>query len=166
MVPRIRLLDVISHFIKINRLKLSSRTQILASKAANNSRTELLKSLFDGYRKESMVTKDNSECKMSQVFKHDFWKNFSKTTSYHQSVPNCHLEPIEQGLDRILNRLPELYQCAVFSASFSWTSNWAGLFQLVLTWKPKKVYTIWKNLKNGFWKTKHFPCTLMLYKIL
>jgi len=60
-----RLIDVVSHFIKINRLKLSSRTQILASKAANNSRTELLKSLFDGYRRESMVAKDNSECKMS-----------------------------------------------------------------------------------------------------
>ena len=42
---------------------------MLTSKAANNSRTELLKSLFDGYGKEGMVKKDNSECKMSQVFK-------------------------------------------------------------------------------------------------
>ena len=88
---------------------------MLASKTANNSRTELLKSLFDGYRKESMVTKDNSECKMSQVFKLDFWKNFSKTKSYHQSVPNFHLEPIEQGLDRILRRLPESYHCGFLS---------------------------------------------------
>ena len=82
MIPCIRLLGVISHFIKINRLKLSSRTQMLASKAANNSRTELLKSLFDGYKKESMVTKDNSECKMSQVFKLDFeTAYFGKRTS-------------------------------------------------------------------------------------
>ena len=55
---------------------------MLASKAANNSRTELLKSLFDGYKKESMVTKDNSECKMSQVFKLDFeTAYFGKRTS-------------------------------------------------------------------------------------
>lgn len=70
--PCIRLLEVVSHFIKIKRLKLSSRTQMLASTAANNSRTELLKSLFDGYGKEGMVKKDNSECKMSQVFKFHF----------------------------------------------------------------------------------------------
>ena len=65
----IRLLEVVSHFIKINRLKVSSGTQIQSSKAANNARTELLKSLFDGYEKKNIVKKDNSECKMSQVFK-------------------------------------------------------------------------------------------------
>ena len=42
---------------------------MLAAKEADKTRTELLKSLFDGPSKENLVTKDNSQCKMSQVFK-------------------------------------------------------------------------------------------------
>ena len=42
---------------------------MLAAKEADKSRTELLKSLFDGHSKENIVNKDNSQCKMSQVLK-------------------------------------------------------------------------------------------------
>ena len=41
---------------------------MLAAKEADKSRTELLKSLFDG-SKENIANKDNSQCKMSQVLK-------------------------------------------------------------------------------------------------
>ena len=93
---------------------------------------------------------------MSQVFKLDFWKNFSKTTSYHQSVPNFHLEPIEQGLDRILRRLPESYHCGFLSQLQLYF--WLGkAFPTGTDLKTeKRVYDL-KKLEEWILKDETFP---------